>query len=78
MIGAMNHTRTDPPAQLLLSRFEVERLTGLSTSSLYRAMRHSDFPDPIRVTARSVRWRVDEVLAWIEGRPRASGMHPAA
>ena len=58
-MSAMKHTPTDPPApQLLLSRPEVERLTGLSTSSLYRAMRNNDFPEPLRITQRAVRWCV--------------------
>ena len=58
----------------LMSRAEVERLTGLSTSSLYRAMREGEFPEPLRIGRRAVRWRADEVGAWIEGRPRASGI----
>ncbi len=59
---------------MLLSRPEVERLTGMSTSSLYRAMREGDFPEPLRISRRAVRWRADEIGAWIEGRPRASGI----
>ncbi|WP_419923383.1 helix-turn-helix transcriptional regulator [Candidatus Poriferisodalis sp.] len=69
----MNHN-TAPALAQLLPRPQVERLTGLSTSSLYRAMRHSDFPEPLRIGTRSVRWRADEVQAWIDGRPRASGI----
>ena len=65
---------SEPQAPLLLSRREVERITGLSTSSLYRAMRRGDFPEPLRVSQRAVRWRCDEIASWIEGRPRASGI----
>ncbi|WP_419932236.1 helix-turn-helix transcriptional regulator [Candidatus Poriferisodalis sp.] len=70
----MEHAQPEPQAPLLLSRPEVERLTGLSTSSLYRAMRSSDFPEPLRIGKRAVRWRYDEIRAWIEERPRASGI----
>ena len=69
---AMNNTAPDPPVQLL-TRPQVESLTGLSCSSLYRAMRRDEFPEPLRISHRSVRWRTDEIQAWINGRPRASG-----
>ncbi|WP_420443890.1 helix-turn-helix transcriptional regulator [Candidatus Poriferisodalis sp.] len=69
----MKQTAHDPPA-LLLSRTQIERLTGLSCSSLYRAMRRGEFPEPLRIGHRSVRWRADEIQAWIDGRPRASGI----
>ncbi|WP_419853290.1 helix-turn-helix transcriptional regulator [Candidatus Poriferisodalis sp.] len=67
-----------PPVAQLLSRVQVERLTGLSTRSLYRAMRRGAFPEPLRVSTRSVRWRNDEIQAWIEERPRSSGIVGAA
>lgn len=69
----MNLTAPDLPPPLL-TRHEVERLTALSTSSLYRAMRQGDFPEPLRIGERSVRWRADEVGAWIDQRPRAAGI----
>ncbi|WP_419932245.1 helix-turn-helix transcriptional regulator [Candidatus Poriferisodalis sp.] len=65
---------TPPTFTPLLSRAQVERLTGLSTTSLYRAMRRGDFPEPLRVSERSVRWRTDEIESWIEERPRAAGI----
>ncbi|WP_419923379.1 helix-turn-helix transcriptional regulator [Candidatus Poriferisodalis sp.] len=70
----MQHAEPEPRLPLLLCRAEVERLCGLSTSSLYRAMRRGDFPEPLRIGARAVRWRSDEIASWIEGRPRASGI----
>ena len=65
---------SQPQDPLLLSRAEVERLCGLSTSSLYRAMRQGHFPEPLRIGVRAVRWRSDEIASWIETRPRASGI----
>lgn len=76
-ISAINNNAPPTPAQLL-GRPQVEQLTGLSTSSLYRAMRRGKFPEPLRIGARSVRWRSDEVQAWIDGLPRASGTVGAA
>lgn len=57
----------------LLRRREVEALTALSRSSLYRKMREGTFPEPIRVGSRAVRWRERELVAWLASRPRATG-----
>lgn len=65
------------PTQLM-TRAEVERLVGLTCSSIYRAMRAGTFPEPLRINAGVVRWRANEIQAWIDGRPRASGTVGAA
>ena len=43
---------------------------GSFTNWLFRAMKDNDFPQPVRVGRRSCAWRVVEVTAWLEGRPR--------
>ena len=45
-------------------------MVRMSRSSLYQAMAENDFPRPIRVGKRSVRWFEDEILAWLESRER--------
>ena len=63
----------------LLRRKEVEALTALSRSSLYKLMRANHFPAPLRVGPRAVRWRAAEVHAWLAQCPRATGeTKPAA
>lgn len=57
----------------LLRRNEVEALTALSRSSLYRKMREGTFPEPIRVGSRAVRWRERELADWLASRPLATG-----
>ena len=57
----------------LMRRREVETMTGLGTSSLYRAMRAGDFPVAVKVGPSAVRWRSDEIEAWLEGLKRAEG-----
>ena len=54
----------------LLDRHEVERMVRKSRSALYQAMADGEFPKPIRVGKRSVRWFEDEVLGWMESRER--------
>ena len=53
---------------LILKRREVEALTGLSRSSIYRLAAASQFPKPIPLGPRAVGWRADEIVNWIEQR----------
>ena len=55
----------------LLRRRQVEEVTGLSRSSIYRHMQSGDFPRPVRVGPNAVRWRESDVTAWLESRPIA-------
>jgi prophage regulatory protein len=52
----------------LLRRAEVERLTGLSRSTLYSWMKEGRFPQPVRLGARIVAWRESDVTEWLESR----------
>ena len=61
----------------LLSRFEVEELSGLSCSTLYRLMRSGLFPEPIKVGPRAVRWRQADLDDWLKSRPKATGQAAA-
>ena len=56
-----------------LTRSEVENLTGLSTSSIYRLMRCGQFPVPVKIGLRAVRWRETELASYLSTRPRAEG-----
>ena len=59
-----------PPVDRLLRRPEVLHLTGLSgPSALKRAIAEADFPKPVRLTARSIAWRLSSVVEWIGSRP---------
>ena len=55
----------------LLRRQEVERITGLSRSSVYRLMQDGDFPRPVRVGPAAVRWSESDIATWMESRPIA-------
>ena len=55
----------------LLRRKEVETLTALSKSALYSMMAEGAFPRPVRVGPHAVRWRWEDVMAWIEACPVA-------
>ena len=57
----------------LLKRRQVEEITGLSRSSIYRLMTDDEFPRPVKVGPAAVRWRVSELTSWLESRPVATG-----
>ena len=57
----------------LLRRPEVEAKTGLARSTIYRLMRCGEFPEPLRIGPRAVRWPASEINAWLAQRPRATG-----
>lgn len=53
---------------------EVERTTGLGKTSIYEKLNQasekhdSTFPKPVVLSPRCVRWRSDEVQAWMDAR----------
>ena len=61
----------------LLKRHDVEKRCQISRSAIYRLMRTGQFPEPIRIGPRAVRWPESEIEAWLESRPRATGDRPA-
>ena len=59
----------------LLRRRQVEEITGLARSSIYRQMDRGSFPRPVRVGPSAVRWRESDIAAWLASRPTAGGEH---
>lgn len=55
---------------------ETLNRTGLSRARLYALIKEGKFPVPLRLGARAVGWRSDEVAAWIDSRPRARESTP--
>jgi len=45
----------------------VETQTGLKKSTIYAGMRAGTFPLSIRLTARAVAWREEDIDRWISG-----------
>jgi prophage regulatory protein len=50
----------------ILRRREVEKMTGMSRSTIYLHMSLGEFPKPIKLGSRSVGWIKSEVLSWLE------------
>ena len=50
----------------LLRRRDVERMCAISRATLYRYIKKNAFPRPIRIGSGSVRWRLSDVVKWME------------
>ena len=57
----------------LLRRRQVEEITGLSRSSIYRLMMDDEFPRPVKIGPAAVRWKASDLTTWLESRPVATG-----
>ena len=64
------------PNDRLLRREEVEARCGIARSTIYRLMRESRFPQPLRIGERAVRWSEAEIVGWLASLPRATGYIP--
>ena len=51
----------------LLDKREVEELTSLDITTIYRKIKAGDFPKPFRVGRRRVAWRQSDITAWQAG-----------
>jgi prophage regulatory protein len=60
-----------PKLQRHLRRSAVEDLTGLSRSALYDLMSKGLFPRAVKLTAKAVAWREDDVANWLNSREQA-------
>ncbi len=58
-----------------LRRSEVERITGLSSSEIYRRIKDGKFPEPIQLGVRAVAWSQFSIEEW-QDECRAVGWDP--
>lgn len=56
------------PRERFLRRPEVEHLTGLSRSSLYRLIEAKEFPPSIKLSKCAAAWPLSSIEAWIASR----------
>ncbi|MXX53845.1 MAG: AlpA family transcriptional regulator [Dehalococcoidia bacterium] len=61
---------------ILMTVRQVQKVTGLSRTTIYRLMDLEEFPRPVKISAsgRAVRWIESEIEEWIASRPRAEGV----
>ncbi|MFK5949634.1 MAG: AlpA family phage regulatory protein [Methylococcales bacterium] len=59
-------TNTSPPLDKIIRSKEVQELTGLSRTTIWRLEREDKFPARVPLTASNVGWRLTEVQEWIQ------------
>ena len=55
----------------ILRRPDVEAVTGLSRSTIYKWMNEGSFPKPVKLGPRAVGWREADINDWLETRDTA-------
>ena len=55
----------------LLTLEEVMAVCRMTRDAIRRGRQDGSFPQPVRVSTRSVRWRRSDIDAWIESLPEA-------
>ena len=53
----------------LLKFQQVVEMVGVGRSQIYRKIGTGDFPAPVKVGPKSIRFRADDVEAWISNLP---------
>ncbi|HEA3286506.1 TPA: AlpA family phage regulatory protein [Pasteurella multocida] len=56
-----------------IRKSEVSKLTGLSSTSIWRLSKIGDFPKSIKIGENAVRYSLNEVQAWIEAKKSTRG-----
>ncbi|WP_411724395.1 helix-turn-helix transcriptional regulator [Loktanella salsilacus] len=51
-----------------MRRVEVQAVTSLRKSMIYKLMADGQFPKSVKLTSRSVAWRSSEIIAWVAAR----------
>ena len=49
-----------------MRRKDVEEMTGLSRSTIYRQVSAGKFPAPVKTAARAVTWKREDIEKWID------------
>lgn len=57
----------------LLRLTHVEARTSLKKSSIYAGVKSRTFPAPVRLAARAVAWREEDIDRWIRERVQVGG-----
>ena len=53
---------------MMIKLKEVQKMTSLSRSSIYAYIDQGIFPNQVKLGARSVAWKNEEIIAWLESR----------
>lgn len=60
--------------RLLYRIGDLQRVVGLSKTSIYALIKEGDFPMPLQITSRSVAWKASDVAEWVNSRPTSENV----
>lgn len=66
-MAATMQAESRPDLQLLKAA-DVARLLRVSVRQVWRLVASGALPEPVKLAARTVRWREADLAAWLEGR----------
>ena len=55
----------------ILRQKDVQKITGLSRSTIYRHINAGTFPAPVKLTERLIGWHSHDISNWMSERPEA-------
>ncbi|MFJ4154784.1 helix-turn-helix transcriptional regulator [Pseudomonas sp. NPDC089752] len=61
-----NPTNITPPARRFIKRQDVESITGLSCTEIYRRIANGVFPKQVTLGPKCVVWIETEIHAWCD------------
>jgi predicted DNA-binding transcriptional regulator AlpA len=70
--GSTEPTELPDPSAMFIRLAEVKRITGLSTSTIYKMVNEGKFPRQVSLGDRAVAWIKSEILTWGKSRTRKS------
>jgi prophage regulatory protein len=59
-------------AMKYLRRRDVEEITSLSRTTIYKLMSQGAFPRPVKLTGKAVAWPESAIVDWLASRPLAA------
>ena len=60
-----------PETGLIRQSQLIPGIVPVSSATLWRWIKGSNFPKPVKLSSRMVGWRVEDVRAWLESRKAA-------
>ena len=58
----------------LLTLREVSTITGISRAAIYVGIRRGDFPTPLKVGQKNIKWRSSQIDEWLAALPEAKSL----
>jgi len=58
----------------IIRRPEVEYLTGIGRSAIYRGMQNGSFPKNLSLGGKAVGWKESDIQGWITKQIEAAGL----